>query len=55
MQLNPTLKTGLIGFSATLALALLLKFFGVSPAYIAPFALPWGMLIIIGVTKKKKP
>jgi hypothetical protein len=49
-----TLKIGLIGFSATILLALLLKFTGISPFYIAPFTLPWAMAIIIGISQKNK-
>ncbi|KAF0192895.1 MAG: hypothetical protein FD166_3731 [Bacteroidetes bacterium] len=51
--MNRTLKIGLTGFLSTIALAVLLWIFGVSPAYIMPFALPWGMIIIIGAMKRK--
>jgi hypothetical protein len=51
--MNRTIKIGLAGFFATIILALLLKKFGVDPSYIAPFALPWAMVIIIGATKRK--
>jgi len=54
--MNRTLKTGLIGFSSTIALAILLRFtLGMPTVYIAPFALPWGMVIIIGALKRKTP
>jgi hypothetical protein len=52
--MNRTLKIGLIGFLATLILALLFKLIGSSPSYIAPLALPWGMVIIIGINKNRK-
>ena len=52
--MNGILKIGLIGFSSTIALAILLRIlFGISTIYIAPLALPWGMVIIIGALKKK--
>lgn len=52
--LNKILKIGLIGFSSTIGLAILMRLiFGISTIYIAPFALPWGMVIIFGALKKK--
>jgi urea transporter len=52
--MNRILKIGLIGFSAVIVLSVLLKFFGVSPAFTAPFALPWAMVILAGITNRKK-
>lgn len=47
--MNRTLKIGLIGFSATIGFAILLRLTaGVSTIYIAPFALPWGVVLIFG-------
>jgi hypothetical protein len=51
--MNRTLKIGLIGFAVTIGLAILFKLVGIPPFYIAPFALPWAMVIIIGLSKKK--
>lgn len=52
--MNKVLKIGLIGFGSTIGLAILLRiFFGISTIYIAPLALPWGMVVIIGALKKK--
>ena len=52
--MNRILKIGLIGFSSTIGLAILLRLiFGISTMYIAPLALPWGMVVIIGALKKK--
>jgi len=53
-DVNKILKIGLIGFSSTIALAILLRLvIGVSTIYLAPLALPWGMVIIFGALKKK--
>ena len=53
-SVNKILKIGLIGFSSTIGIAILLRFlFGISTIYIAPLALPWGMVVIIGALKKK--
>ena len=53
--MNRTLKIGLIGFSATIGLAILLKIaFGISTIYLAPLALPWGVVVIIGAASKKR-
>lgn len=47
--MNRTLKIGLIGFAATIGLAILLRIaFGISTIYLAPLALPWGVVVIIG-------
>ncbi|MBI3502099.1 MAG: hypothetical protein HY063_09910 [Bacteroidetes bacterium] len=52
--MNKILKIGLIGFSSTIGVAILLRLiFGISTIYIAPIALPWGMVVIIGALKKK--
>jgi hypothetical protein len=49
--MNRTLKIGLIGFSATIGIAILLKLvFGISTIYLAPLALPWGVVVIFGAT-----
>lgn len=54
-RVNKILKIGLIGFSSTIGLAILLRLiFGISTIYIAPLALPWGMVVIIGAMMKKK-
>lgn len=51
---NKILKIGLIGFSSTIGIVILLRLiFGISTIYIAPLALPWGMVVIIGAMKKK--
>ena len=47
--MNRALKIGLIGFSATIGLAILLRIvFGISTIYLAPLALPWGVVVIFG-------
>lgn len=52
--MNRTTKIGLIGFASTIGLAILLRLiFGVSTIYIAPLALPWGVVMIFGVFTKK--
>lgn len=52
--MNKILKIGLIGFSATIGLAILLRlFFEISTIYIAPLALPWGVVVIFGALRKK--
>ena len=53
-RVNKVLKIGLIGFSCTIGIAILLRLlFGISTIYIAPFALPWGMVVVIGALRKK--
>ena len=52
--MNRIHKTGLIGFSSVIGIAILLRIFiGISAIYIAPLALPWGIVVIIGVLKKE--
>lgn len=54
--MNRILKIGLIGFSATIGLAILLRIaFGISTIYLAPLALPWGVVVIIGATGPPSP
>lgn len=55
--MNRTLKIGLIGFAITIGLAILLRIaFGISTIYLAPFALPWGVVVIFGAfTQQNKP
>jgi hypothetical protein len=54
MPFNRTLKIGLISFSATIGLAILLRIIlGIPTIYLAPLALPWGMVVIIGALKRK--
>ena len=54
MSLNRTLKIGLIGFSATIGISILLKIlFGISTIYFAPLALPWGVVVIFGAMQRK--
>ena len=55
MFMNRILKIGLIGFSSTIGIAILLRLaFGISTIYIAPLALPWGMVVIIGALKSRE-
>jgi len=50
---NRTLKIGFMGFAATIGTAILLRLlFGVSTIYLAPFALPWRVIVIFGATKR---
>ena len=54
--MNRTLKIGLIGFSATIGTAILLRLvLGISTIYLAPLALPWGVVVIFGVAFPKPP
>ena len=49
LQMNRTLKIGLIGFTATIGLIILIRMlFGVTTIYFAPLALPWGVVVIFG-------
>lgn len=49
-----TTKIGLFGFASTIALAIFLKLiFGIPTIYIAPLALPWGVVMIFGVFTRK--
>ena len=52
--MNRTLKIGLIGFCSIFAITVILRIAAnIYPGYIMPFALPFGMLIIIGALNKK--
>lgn len=54
--MNRTLKIGLIGFAAIIGLAILLRIvFGISTIYLTPFALPWGVVVIIGAAAHPNP
>ena len=51
---NKVFKIGLIGFSSVIGLAIFLRLaFDISTIFVGPFALPFGMLIIIGALRKK--
>lgn len=52
--MNCILKIGLIGLTATILLAVIFKIIGIASSYIAPFALPWAVIIIIGATYRKR-
>ena len=53
-EMNRILKIGLIGFSSVIGIAILLRIiFGISTIYIAPLALPWGVIVIFGALTKK--
>ncbi|CAN5559418.1 hypothetical protein BH10BAC1_BH10BAC1_21460 [soil metagenome] len=48
------IKTGLIGLAITTAISLLLFFIAsVSFRALAPFYMPWAVLLLIGLTNKK--
>jgi hypothetical protein len=53
--MNRITKTGLIGMAVMFLLTLFLHFgAGVSLRVLVPFFMPWAVLILIGVTYRKK-
>ncbi len=54
-EMGRLIKTGLIGLAITIVISLLLYFTAsVSFRALAPFYMPWTVLLLIGLTNKKK-